>query len=82
MTQAQKDRIEQAIAALECDVEKLKEQVSEYRESIQMIVRRRTALNEELQFNTDLVNNTFNNQLRLEAKIEALRELQKSFEQL
>ena len=82
MTQVQKDRIEQAIENLECDVEKLKEQVSEYQEAIQIITRRRTALNEELQSTTDLVNTTFNNQLRLEAKIEALRELQKSFEQL
>jgi predicted nucleic acid-binding Zn-ribbon protein len=82
MTQLQKDRIEQAIEALECDVEKLKEQTSDHQEAIQAIIRRRTALNEELQFNTDLVNTTFNNQLRLEAKIEALRELQKSFEQL
>lgn len=82
MTQVQRDRIQQAIDGMLCDIEKNKIDISESQGEVLSLTRRRTEINEAIQVAHDRIVMHMNNNIRLDAKIEELQRIQIEFQEL
>lgn len=82
MTQVQRDRIQQAIDGMLCDIEKNKIEISESQGEVLSLTRKRTEINEAIQLAHDRIVMHMNNNIRLDAKIEELQRIQIEFQEL